>query len=115
MRVRRLNGDDWTFGRGRADYVKDQAAIAQNIKTRLLSFKNDWFLDIDANIDWMNLLGQRGTEKIIENEVARVILTTSGVVRINSLSLQNKERRVIIEADIATIFGNDTITVGINA
>lgn len=115
MRVRRLNGHDWTFGRGRADYVKDQAAIAQNIKTRLLSFKNDWFLDIDANIDWMNLLGQRGTEKIIENEVARVILTTSGVVRINSLSLQNKERRVIIEADITTIFGNDTITVGISA
>lgn len=115
MRVRRLNGHDWTFGRGRADYVKDQAAIAQNIKTRLLSFKNDWFLDIDANIDWMNLLGQRGTEKIIENEVARVILTTSGVVIINSLSLQNKERRVIIEADITTIFGNDTITVGINA
>jgi hypothetical protein len=115
MRVRRLNGHDWTFGRGRADYVKDQAAIAQNIKTRLLSFKNDWFLDIDANIDWMNLLGQRGTEKIIENEVARVILTTSGVVRINSLSLQNKERRVIIEANITTIFGNDTITVGISA
>lgn len=115
MRVRRLNGHDWTFGRGRADYVKDQAAIAQNIKTRLLSFKNDWFLDIDANIDWMNLLGQRGTEKIIENEVARVILTTSGVVRINSLSLQNKERSVIIEADITTIFGNDTITVGISA
>ena len=115
MRVRRLNGHDWTFGRGRADYVKDQAAIAQNIKTRLLSFKNDWFLDIDANIDWMNLLGQRGTEKIIENEVARVILTTLGVVRINSLSLQNKERRVIIEADITTIFGNDTITVGISA
>lgn len=115
MRVRRLNGHDWTFGRGRADYVKDQAAIAQNIKTRLLSFKNDWYLDIDANIDWMNLLGQRGTEKIIENEVARVILTTSGVVRINSLSLQNKERRVIIEADITTIFGNDTITVGISA
>lgn len=115
MRVRRLNGHDWTFGRGRADYVKDQAAIAQNIKTRLLSFKNDWFLDIDANIDWMNLLGQRGTEKIIENEVARVVLTTSGVVRINSLSLQNKERRVIIEANITTIFGNDTITVGISA
>ena len=115
MRVRRLNGHDWTFGRGRADYVKNQAAIAQNIKTRLLSFKNDWFLDIDANIDWMNLLGQRGTEKIIENEVARVILTTSGVVRINSLSLQNKERRVIIEANITTIFGNDTITVGISA
>lgn len=115
MRVRRLNGHDWTFGRGRADYVKDQAAIAQNIKTRLLSFKNDWFLDIDANVDWMNLLGQRGTEKIIENEVARVILTTSGVVRINSLSLQNKERRVIIEANITTIFGNDTITVGIGA
>lgn len=115
MRVRRLNGHDWTFGRGRADYVKDQAAIAQNIKTRLLSFKNDWFLDIDANIDWMNLLGQRGTEKIIENEVTRVVLTTSGVVRINSLSLQNKERRVIIEANITTIFGNDTITVGISA
>lgn len=115
MRVRRLNGHDWTFGRGVADYIKDQAAIAQNIKTRILSFKNDWFLDIDSNIDWLNLLGQRGTDEIIKNEVARVILTTSGVVRINSLTLQNNDRRVIIAADITTIFGNDTITIGISA
>jgi hypothetical protein len=115
MRVRRLNGQDWTFGRGRADYIKDQAAIAQNIKTRIQSFKNDWFLDIDANIDWMNLLGQRGTEQIIRYEVARVILSTSGVVKINDLQLQNSERRVIIVAEVTTIFGNDTITIGITA
>lgn len=107
MRVRRLDGQDWTFGRGLADYIKDDAAIAQNVKTRLQSFKNDWFIDIEAGIDWLNILGQRGTENIILNEVSRTILGTAGVIKINALDYTIDSRRVIISASISTIFNTE--------
>lgn len=112
MRVRKNNGGDWSFGRGRADYVKDNEAIKQNVETRLKSFKNDWFLDIDANIDWFDLLGRKGTQAEIEREVERVTLATEGVLQVNKLQLTKRLRNVIISIDITTIF-NDRLTIGL--
>lgn len=104
MRVRKNIDGDWSFGRGRADYVKDSEAIQQNIVTRLKSFKNDWFLDIDAHIDWFDLLGRKGTQEEIKREVERVTLATEGVLRINKLQLTKQLRSVTIVLDVTTIF-----------
>jgi len=50
--VRSITGaGDWTFGKGKADYVSSSKEIRQNVVTRLRSFKNDWFLDIGDGID----------------------------------------------------------------
>jgi hypothetical protein len=110
MRVRKNNGGDWSFGRGRADYVKDNEAIKQNVETRLKSFKNDWFLDIDANIDWFGLLGRKGTQAEIEREIERVTLATEGVLQVNKLQLTKHLRSAKVHLEITTIF-NDRLTV----
>lgn len=96
--------DDWTFGRHRTG----QEEIAQNLKTRLLSFKNDWFLDNEANIDWWSLLGTKNNEQIIINEVTRVTLDTDGVVSINSLDTTLKNRNITISVAVTTIYGEIT-------
>lgn len=94
MKVRRLNNDkDWTFGNGQANYLKDNDAVLQNVTTRLKSFKNDWFLDGDANIDWFNILGSKENKQTIINEVERVTLQTEGVTKINSIELTETENR----------------------
>lgn len=112
MRVSRLDTNgDWTFGKGRANYVADSEAIRQNVVTRLRSFKNDWFYDIDANIDWFNILGNRSNRKIIENEVRRVTLETEGVLTIDSyelVSVTKREATIILK--FTTIF-DDKIKV----
>ena len=88
MKVRRLDtNNDWTFGNGQANYLKDNDAVLQNVATRLKSFKNDWFLDSDAHIDWFNILGSKENKQTILNEVERVVLQTEGVMKINSLEL----------------------------
>lgn len=107
MQVRQLNEDqDWMFGYGKANYLKDNDAILQNVQTRLKSFKNDWFLDQDANIDWFNILGQKETKETIVKEVERVTLQTDGVTRINLIELnENKEtRNATINIDLDTIY-----------
>ena len=88
MRVSGLDkNDDWRFGRGLAAYILDSKAIAQNVVTRLRSFQFDWYLDESAEIDWINLLGQKNNQSEIEQEIERVVLGTDGVVSILDLRI----------------------------
>jgi len=105
MKVRRLVDNDWSFGNGKANYLKDNDAVFQNVFTRLRSFKYDWFLDIDANIDWFNILSQRENKQTIIDEVKRVTLQTDGVTKINKLELlETGNRTVTILLNFDTIY-----------
>lgn len=105
------NNDDWGFGRGRANYITGGVAIAQKVKCRVRSFKNDNPLNMDDNIDWLYLLSEKNTEQEILREIERVTLSTDGVIRIISLSMEvNKSTRVQkIELRIETVFDEQTI------
>ena len=105
MKVSRLINQDWTFGKGLANYVTDNNAINQNVSTRLKSFKNDWFLDTEANIDWLNILGNKNNQGVIESEVRRVVLETEGVLTIDSFEILDIDNRnVTIAIEYTTIF-----------
>jgi hypothetical protein len=94
MKVRRLDGDgDWTFGNGKANYLKDNNAVLQNVATRIKSFKNDWFLDGEAHIDWFTILGSKENKQTIINEIERVALSTEGVMKINLIELSKSDNR----------------------
>lgn len=103
MQVKRLDENgDWTFGNGQANYLKDNDAVLQNVTTRLKSFKNDWFLDGDANIDWFNILGSKSNKQTIISEVERVTLQTEGVTKINTIEieeLENRAAKILINLD----------------
>lgn len=107
MQVRQLDeNQDWAFGCGKANYLKNNDAILQNVQTRLKSFKNDWFLDQDANIDWFNILGQKDTKETILKEVERVTLQTEGVTRANLIEIDEDKttRKANINIDLDTIY-----------
>lgn len=110
------NNDDWGFGRGRANYITGGAAIAQKVKCRVRSFKNDNPLNMDDNIDWLYLLSEKNTEQEILREIERVTLATDGVMRIIHLSMlvNKKTREQHIEMRIETVFDNQSITIPIN-
>ena len=106
MKVAGLDkNNDWQFGKGKASYKTQADAVRQNVITRLRFFQFDWFLDNKYGIDWLTLLSNRNTESIIKREVERIVLSTEGVAKINSLSIvTNNKRNATISLDFSTIF-----------
>lgn len=107
MRVSGLDENkDWRFGRGRAAYITRSEAVRQNVETRIKSFATDFFLDTDANIDWIDLLGRRDTREEIKLAVERTTLATEGVTTITQLELSVKTstRNATIMLSFGTIF-----------
>lgn len=110
MRVSGLDEDgDWRFGRGLAVYISKGDAVRQNVITRLKSFRSDFFLDIDACIDWIDLLGRRETKDEILRAVERVTLATEGVTTITKLEivLRTSTRNATIMLAFGTIFDDE--------
>ena len=94
MSVRSItDAGDWTFGRGKANYVSGSREINQRVVTRLRSFKNDWYLDTNTGVDWLNLLGAYGSEKKILRAIERTVMNTPGVISIENLEIKSKENR----------------------
>lgn len=111
MKVSGLDSNnDWKFGHGKADYISNSEAIRQNVSTRLKSFKNDWFLDIDANIDWIGLLGLKNNRDEVLREIERVVLETEGVMQITTLEIgEILSRHAIITLRFLTIFDDEIL------
>tara|TARA_R100000657_G_C4661112_1_gene104885 strand:- start:96 stop:440 length:345 start_codon:yes stop_codon:yes gene_type:complete len=89
---------DWKFGKGKADYLTGSEAIAQNVRTRLKSFTDDWFLDMSDGVPWVTLLSETGTERRILRAIERTVLQTEGVVSMSDLEIvakdQNRKARI---------------------
>jgi hypothetical protein len=119
MRVRRIDTNgDWTFGQGMANYAKDGEAVRQNVLTRLKSFQYDWFLDMDACIDWISILGNKNNAGIIRTEIRRVAQETEGVLAVNQVIINKVDanRRASITITITTIYDTqftDTLEINI--
>lgn len=100
------NGD-WRFGRGRAVYVRNSDAVRQNVVTRLRSFTNDWFLDVDHGLPWLDLLGRRNAQTEILREIERSILNTPGVraiVGAPTIAAIDGSRTALISVSVIDIF-----------
>ena len=97
---------DWRFGKGRAVYNRDSKAIAQNVLTRLRSFKGDWYLNVTFGINWIELLGNLGTENRLLRAVESTVLQTDGVISIQRLGIirRNANRGVTIELQYTDVF-----------
>jgi len=108
MRVSGLDkNNDWTFGLGKASYKVRSARVVQNMLTRIKSFKFDWFLDTTAHIDWLTILGNRDNQDIILRELARVILSTDGIVIIDRLEVRRidtETRKAFIDIEVTDVY-----------
>lgn len=107
MIVRALDANhDWTYGKGRNNYLQGQDAIAQDIETRLLSFLGDCFFDVLAGIDWFGRLGGKNNRTLIELDVASVILNTQGVTSLVSLSSEYDPvtRQLSLSYEVNTVY-----------
>ena len=109
MKIRALSDDhDWQFGSGLGSFCTGQAAIAENVETRLLFFQNDVFFAMTTGIDWFNLLGtfNPAAEQGILLQVRNVIAQSFGVTSINSVDVEmdNATRRLTVTYSANSIY-----------
>lgn len=115
MRYRRLDANfDYTFGQGSQNFLVDSAAtVAQAIRTALLLFQGEWFLDQTAGVPYVAppaAVGQvvgYGTKGLYDNVIKQAILGVQGVLQIlnYSSSLNPANRALTISAQVLTTFG----------
>ncbi|OOF40934.1 hypothetical protein BKK47_02580 [Rodentibacter mrazii] len=110
MRVRRLDKNhDWTFGQGFANYASESESIAQNVQTRLWSFANDWFLDLDHGLPWLEQMGRNVNLSDWEIRIKRHVLQTEGVAKITEYesNLDPDTRQLKITIGYQDIYGQE--------
>lgn len=117
MIFRAIDGNnDWAFGSGVQSYLRDERAIAANIKTRLQVWLGECFFATEDGIDWRNLLGGKNpaAQQGIVLQCRTVIVESYGVVRVNSVTpvFAPAGRALTVTYNIDTIFSrNVTNTV----
>lgn len=105
MIFRNLDNDgDWEFGKGKQSYVKEDAAITLNIKTRVLSFFKNCFFDTESGIDWFSRLNYRDQFDLLKNDVRNTILQSQDVVSMEDFTAILTNRTFSAIYVIKTIF-----------
>ena len=120
------NGD-WQWGQGLSSFVTGQAAVAQDVKTRLLFFLNDWFAAMNFGIAWFDLCGSKNpaAQNGIILQTRQMLISAVGgyapygVTAINSLNVYEdvQTRNLTLEYNINDIFTTgftDSVTVPTN-
>jgi hypothetical protein len=136
LRVRKLDQNgDYSFGCNFQDFWKDDAnAVAQILKTRLLLFTGEWWLDRSEGMPWGGFplaplvvaqgkvisgghvrdsdpggvfASREGTQQTRDLAIRIRVLTTPGVVQFISYSSQLVGRQFNVKATVQTIFSRD--------
>jgi hypothetical protein len=110
MIVRALDANgDWTFGKGKNDYLVNREALKQILHTRLLSFLGDCFFALTAGIDWFNLLGSKDRLALSLAVNATILNTPQNVVTgilQKNFEVDERTRQVTLEYNVQSIYGS---------
>lgn len=115
MRYRKLDADgDYVYGHGQSDFLKDTPeTVGQAVKTRLLLWLEEWFLDITEGTPWLQGVIGKHSEMTRETVLRTRILNTQGLTQITSYeSVSDPDGRELnLSVSIDTIYGETTIQV----
>lgn len=108
------SNSDYTFGLGENQgFLTDTAAVAQAIKTSLLLFQGEWWLDLTTGLPlWQDILGSRNNSQYITLLIQDVINSVPYVKSITSIdtTFDSTTRAFTFTATVLTDFST-TISV----
>jgi len=109
MRYRLLDPQgDYSFGHAQGDFlINTPETVAQAVKTRMLLWLGEWFLDTRDGTDWNNSVLGKYTEATRDAVIRERILDTPGVNSILTYSsnFDGNTRRFNVTVAIDTIYG----------
>lgn len=115
MRYRKLTSDDdYSFGNSQLDFYKDTPeAVAQSVKTRLLLWLGEWFLDIEEGTPYLQGILGKYSQQIADTTIQDRVLNTTGVVDIQNYvsTIDAVNRSLSVSFDLDTIYGPTQVEV----
>ena len=120
MKYRKLDQNgDYTFGAGSYDYVSDDEAIGQAIKTKILLFYGEWWEDLGLGIPmFQSFIGQVNPETIrvsLSNVIEQRIENIQGVVSVSNVDVVINKMKRTMELIIDVVTSNKTsVTVEVS-
>lgn len=115
MRYRKLDQNgDYVFGSGQADFFKNSPeTVAQAVKTRLLLWREEWFLDEEEGTPYLQGVIGKHSQQTRDTVLRTRILNTEGMRSILSYesTIDPETRKLNVSVSIDTIYGETTIQV----
>lgn len=97
---------------GRPVIVSGSNAVAQRLRVRLRLWQGEWILDANVGFPWLSVLGQKGTERLLEVLLRRAITTCPGVRSLDRFALSVDPRtRVATCTFTATTITGEPVTI----
>lgn len=117
MRYRKLDANgDYTFGNGQADFFKNSPdGVAQAVKTRLMLWRGEWFLDNEEGTPYLQGVIGKHSEQTRDTVLRSQILNTEGVTGIASYesNVDPDTRKLNVLVTVDTIYGETTIQAAV--
>ncbi len=115
MKYRRLDENgDYSFGNNSLDYIEDNDAIIQAIKTKLYLFYGEWWEDISLGLPmFQSILGQVSNENLRRTVIllcAEQIQSVEGVSSVDSIVVGISARKLTLDIDVTTSYGTSVNT-----
>jgi hypothetical protein len=115
MRYRKLTEDgDYSFGNSAKDFYRDvPAAVGQAVKTRILLWAGEWFLNVDDGTPFLiSVLGKK-TKEEADVTLQERILFTEGVTDLVSYTsvIDPVTRAMSVSCEIDTIYGRTQLEI----
>ena len=80
---------DMSVEGGRIKRCTDSEAVAQNVRERLLTVQQEWFLDLDQGLPWFTTLtGRNVDESTLKGYISSSVMNTPGVKVITEVNIK---------------------------
>lgn len=103
---------DFKWGKGLQDYADNSLGVAFTVKMKILSWYKDCFFEMDAGIDWKNIMGSKTTKKQADEAIKEIIQTEPEVTELTFFESNVTDRVYTATIRFKTIYG-ETIEVRI--
>jgi hypothetical protein len=92
--------------------VESREFVQQNLKQRLQTLLGECELDTSLGVPYIEeILGKRRQQSIVENILKDAILSTPGVIKLNSFSLEFEESTRILTVNFEVASESGTIII----
>ena len=103
---------DWKFGKSKQDYADNALGVAYTVKMKILSWYKDCFFEMNAGVDWKNILGAKTTKEQADIAIKEIIQTEPEVTEMTYFDSNVVNRIYTAIIRFKTIYG-ETIEVRI--